>query len=68
MRGQFSGKLALGEIQVQQEVYVVDKLLKPLLGQPAIEALGLLARIRTVEEDKSPVHQFPRLFQGLGRI
>ena len=43
VRGQFTGKLALGEHEVQQEVYVVNKLLKPLLGQPAIEALGLLA-------------------------
>lgn len=33
------GKLALGNQEVQQDRYVISRLLRPLLGRPAIEAL-----------------------------
>ena len=33
---------ALGGVEVKQEVYVVRDLHMPLIGRPAIEALGLL--------------------------
>ena len=65
--GQFTGKLALGDRTTLQEMYVVEKLHKPLLGRPAIEALGLLARVRSVKQEK-PIECFPQLFQGLGRL
>ena len=65
--GKFTGKLTLGDRTTLQEVYVVDKLHKPLLGRPAIEALGLLARVRSVNQEK-PIECFPQLFQGLGRM
>ena len=67
-RGQLTGSLALGDREVQQDVYVVNKLLKPLLGQPAIKALKLLVRIGSVENtvSKNPIQRFLQLFQGLG--
>ena len=66
--GQFKGKLALGNQEVQQDVYVIGKLLRPLLGRPAIEAVGLLARVRAIEKVANPSERFPRLFQGLGKM
>ena len=68
VRGQFMGSLVWGDREVQQEVYVVNRLCRPLLGQPAIEALRLLVRVGTVAEDKSPAQRFPHLFHGLGRM
>ena len=65
--GQFTGKLALGDRTILQEMYVVEKLHKPLIGMPAIEALGLLARVRSVKQEK-PIECLPQLFQGLGRM
>ena len=65
------GSLVCGDRAVCQEVFVVNKLLKPLLGQPAIEAPRLLVRVRAVTENtenKSPVQRFLQLFQGLGRM
>ena len=71
VRGQFRGTLVFGDREVQQDIYVVKKLLKPLLGQPAIEALNLLVRVGTVAdgtEIQNPVQRFPQLFHGLGRM
>ena len=38
--GQFRGKLTLGNQVTEQDVYVIRRLFRPLLGRPAIEALG----------------------------
>ena len=65
--GQFTGKLAQGDRTTLQEMYVVEKLHKPLLGRPAIEALGLLARVRSVKQEKL-IECFPQLFQRLERM
>ena len=48
-------------------MYVVDNLHKPLLGKPAIEALGLLARVLNIEQEREPVECFPQLFQRPGQ-
>ena len=66
--GQFEGHLTLSNVQTQQTVYVAENLLKPLLGRPAIEALGLLVRVRAVQEHQNPIEQFPGLFRGLGKV
>ena len=66
--GQFRGRLALGNQEVQQDVYVIGKLLRPLLGRPAIEALGLLACVRAIERVTNLIERFPKLFQGLGKM
>jgi hypothetical protein len=48
---------------------VVENLHENLLGWPAINELGLIARIGNVEEEaKSPITEFPHLFEGLGKL
>ena len=70
VKGQFTGKLRGGDREVEQEVYVVEKLRKHLLGRPAIQALNLAAHMGAVQETerKSPKEQFPSLFRGLGKL
>lgn len=68
VRGEFRGTMKVGDQSTEQQVYVVPGLQKPLLGQPAIEALQLLARVGVVEGNRSPVEQFPDLFKGLGKF
>ena len=57
VRGQFTGQIQLGEQDVGQEIYVVVDLHKPLLDRPAIEALSLLKRIRSIEQKMRAVTQ-----------
>ena len=69
VKGLFTGKLKNGEHEVDEEIYVVKGLHKALLGRPAIEQLGLVARVGTVEgKTWSPKQQFPELFEGLGKL
>ena len=71
VRGQFSGKLTKDHQEVEQEIYVVDDLFTPLLGQPAIEALGLIRRVAGVQaktDKQNLTQQFPKLFTGLGKL
>ena len=53
--------------QLQQEVYVVKGLRKPLLGRPAIEGLGVVSQIEQVHTNDI-VKGFSHLFCGLGRL
>ena len=56
-------------LKAEQDVYVVDKLEKCLLGQPAIEALKLVQRVGGVSDKSLTLLQvFPKLFQGLGKL
>ncbi len=69
VQGHFIGKFSLNGKRVDQEVYVVEKLHKNLLGQPAIEGLGLIARVGNVKEkNKYPIAEHPHLFEGLGKL
>ena len=48
---------------------MIENLLKPLLGRPAITALKLLSRIGWVEEQEESVNKrFSSVFNGLGRL
>ena len=49
-------------------MYVVPTLRRPLLGRPAIEALGLVQRIAAVGEVSKLTKRFPKLFNGLGKL
>ena len=40
VKGLFMGKLKLGDKETDREIYVARKLRRPLLGAPAMEALG----------------------------
>ena len=69
VKGQFRGRLVLGHQTSQQDIYVVNNLHQPLLGRPAIEALGLLTCIRAVQDvTLNPEKDFPKLFNGLGKM
>ena len=70
-KGKFLERIATGGCEVEQEVYVVSELSKPLLGRPAIEALHLLARVGAVRDERNPVERYPQLFTGftgLGKL
>lgn len=66
--GQFAASLTYQGTEALEEVYVVKKLSRCLLGLPAIEALGLVQRVNAVQTETDVVKQFPKLFGGLGRL
>ena len=48
---------------------MVDHLQKNLLGQPAIDALRLVARVREVNGvEQEVIQKCPKLFEGLGKL
>ena len=53
-----------GTKEAKENIFVVHKLQKALLGRPGIESLNLIARI----EDEKFVKMYPKLFKGLGTI
>lgn len=53
--------------QTEEKVYVVKNLSTPLLGLPAITALGLLLRVDSITMDFLKVN-YPKLCKGLGNI
>ena len=69
VKGLFTGKLKLGDKEIDEEIYVARKLTRPLLGAPAIEALGLAKRVcPVVKEEGQYREEFPSLFSGLGKL
>ena len=67
--GCFKAKLQKQKKETYEEVYVVPNLQTPLLGKPAIFALGLAARVDNITEPgKEPTKAFPSLFKGLGKL
>ena len=70
VKGKFSAQFQYGTINIttEQNCYVVAELSRPLLGRPAIEQLKLLARVQEVQETLSPIHKYPKLFTGLGKL
>ena len=74
VRGYFMANVDNTHHRVEQEIYVVDDLFTPLLGQPAIAALGLIRRVmgvqgKTQQTQPNPwVQRFPKLFTGLGKM
>ena len=67
--GRFTGVLKHGQLEVQQEIFVVQNLRQHLLGRPAIEVLGLAVRVGAIfDGDTSPIQLFPQMFQGLGKL
>ena len=60
-------QLRSGVKQTMQKVYVVKHLSTPLLGFPAITALGLLKRVDSIDLDTLK-STYPRLCSGLGEV
>ena len=52
---------------MEQELFVVDGLVMPLLGEPAISALGMMVFVSEVTEIDW-CRRFPKLFSGLGEM
>lgn len=62
--------LKIQDKMVEDTIYIVNGLVEPLLGKPAISGLGLIQFIDEVN-DKSAHNwcsEFPKLFQGLGEM
>ena len=68
VKGQFTANLNYQDKEATEEVYVVKSLNRSLLGRPAIEALGLVQRVNAVQTKTDLVKQFPKLFEGLGKL
>ena len=67
--GRFTAQLSKGERTTDEEVYVVKCLHKPLLGRPAIDELGLVMCIASVDKTvQPPIEKFPQLFEGRGKL
>ena len=58
--------LTFGDKRIKDTVYVVDGLVNPLLGKPAVASLGVHGFIQEVDLDTDWAKKFPTLFQGLG--
>ena len=66
--GQFTGTLLYNQCETQGEIFVVEELLQPLLGLPAIESINLLSRINRTSSTDDFVNLYPDLFNGLGSL
>ena len=66
--GQFTGTLLYKQRETQGEIFVVEGLLQPLLGLPAIESLHLLSRINMASSADNFVKLYADLFNGLGSL
>lgn len=69
VRGCFQGKLCAKGRPTEQWVYVVEGLTQPLLGLPAIQAMGLVHRVNEVTQSDTDFKAlYPAVFQGLGKL
>ena len=66
--GYFTAVLEWRGKQTTQTVYVLRDVHQPLLGQSAIEALGLIKRLCAVTDNTDPKQQYSDLFTGLGSM
>ena len=53
---------------MEEDIFVVRRLSKHLLGRPAIESLDLLRRVNTIESKENLNKQYPKLFSELGKL
>ena len=65
--GKFTATLKYGTKEANENIFIVKKLQRALLGRPGIESSNLIARINSLQDDKS-VTMYPNLFKGLGTI
>ena len=68
--GVFTATLESKDLKSDQDLYVIKGLKKPLLGRPAIEALGVLKRVDAVEGRQDIKDEYPSLFKNknIGKI
>lgn len=69
VKGQFTAEMRYKDKTTTQTVYVVQRLATPLLGFPAILALGLLHPVDSVKELEADMKKmYPKVFTGLGLL
>ena len=68
MCGKFTGALTHKVSVIKEEIFVVEKLQKALLGKPVIEALNLVARVNAIKKGEDIPNKYPALFTGLGTL
>ena len=70
VKGKFMTDLKWQQKSSQEEIYVMEKLQKPLIGRPAIERLGLLVRVEEIQDSclKKYQQMYPTVFTGLGKM
>ena len=62
------GKISGYSEHTIQDIYVVHRLTRPLLGKPAIEALQVVTlNVQSITSDNVQ-EKFPKLFNGLGKL
>ena len=64
VKGVFKATVESKSVKCSQDLYVVKGLRKPLLGRPAIEALGILKRVEAIGEKKDIKKEYPSLFHN----
>ena len=68
VKGQFIATLKSQDKEVTENMFVVRRLRHALLGRPAIESLNLVKRINAVQTKPGLLQDFPKLFNGLGKL
>ena len=67
--GQFQRTLKQGPYEIQQDIFVIEHLHKPLLCLPAVQALQLISRVNAVRDLAAQVYEkYPQLFGSLGSL
>lgn len=69
--GEIEASISWNDASSRQRVFLVDGLQNPLLGRPAIRALGVLPHLHEVQSDTTVCGieaQFPELFNTLGQM
>ena len=70
VKGYIEATLTRNLVRINEKIYVVSGLQNVLVGRPAIQALNLVARLETVNNDpkQQMIQKFPELFTGLGTM
>ena len=70
VKGTVNAKLEYNNKIIEEKVYVVDKLLIPLLGKPAISKFSMIKVVESLDICDSELwkSKFPTLFRGLGSM
>ena len=68
VKGRFSATMSQMGKSSEHDIYVIKGLQQALLGRPAIEALRVVHKVDHVTSLENYTEQFPRLFQGLGKL
>ncbi|UYV72531.1 K02A2.6-like [Cordylochernes scorpioides] len=66
--GMFISTLRNGNYEIKEKIYVIRRLIEPLLSRRACELLNLARRIEVVATRINPIKEFPEVFEGLGQI